>query len=310
MKQKMWFLLAVISVLCFMVAVASATPPASALKKARVGLILPSPISDPAWSGPAYEGLQDSKNKFGVEISHVENVQPPEFEDSFREYAARGFDLVIGHGDQFMETVLKVAPDYPKTHFVVISYPVPKFPSNISIFTYNHAETGFMNGVISSMVTKANKIGGVGGVDSPLTRRGLEAIQEGVKWAGSPARVMISWIGDWNDMAKGKETTLALIALGCDVIVYSANLANIGILEAVREKGLVGVGKIPFRTAPDVLVATVYWNHKKTIAHIVELFINGKLEAKRYIAGMKDGLVVVDGFGARLLKRMSIRLLR
>ncbi|MBI4321735.1 MAG: BMP family protein [Chloroflexi bacterium] len=300
MKTKSWAsILATTIVLSLLIACAgapSAQAPAAATptaKKIKVGLILPSPISDPAWSGPANEGLKAVQQQFGAEIGYAENVQPPEFEDSFRDFASRGFDLVIGHGDQFLEPALKVAPNFPKTWFALVSYPIPNPPKNLSMHTYNGAETGFLSGVISGSLTKKNKVAAIGGVDTPLTRAGLEKVPTGVQWVGSQAQVSLSWVGDWNDMAKGKETALAAIAQGADVVHAGANVASVGIIDAAKDKGVFAVGwaSDTGMVAPDTVVTSVYWLHTKLIPHIAKLYIDGKLEAKGYYNTVKDGLI-------------------
>src|SRR5262249_15831964 len=87
----------------------------------KVALLNPGPISDAGWNASAYEGLLALRDQLGAEIGQAETKTPPEFEQAFRDYARRGFSLVIGHGFEFQDAAAKVAPDFPKTVFLTTS---------------------------------------------------------------------------------------------------------------------------------------------------------------------------------------------
>jgi len=67
----------------------------------RVALLTPGPISDQAWNGAAYAGLERIRDSLGADISHIQTKTPAEFDENFRQYGAQGYDLVIGHGFEF-----------------------------------------------------------------------------------------------------------------------------------------------------------------------------------------------------------------
>ena len=46
---------------------------------------------------------------------------PAEFEDGFRDYASRGYDLVFGHGFEYQEAAARVGAEFPETVFVTTS---------------------------------------------------------------------------------------------------------------------------------------------------------------------------------------------
>jgi basic membrane lipoprotein Med (substrate-binding protein (PBP1-ABC) superfamily) len=74
-----------------------------------VALLTPGSISDQAWNGAAYEGLQRIRDSLGARISHIEVKTPSEFEENFRQYGAQGYRLVIGHGAEFQDAAMRVA---------------------------------------------------------------------------------------------------------------------------------------------------------------------------------------------------------
>src|SRR5450830_1792675 len=66
-----------------------------------VALLTPGPISDAGWNAGAYDGLKAIEKELGASISHVQVKSPSEFEEQFRAYAAKGTNLVFGHGFEF-----------------------------------------------------------------------------------------------------------------------------------------------------------------------------------------------------------------
>src|SRR6478672_1084784 len=84
----------------------------------RVALLTPGPITDQSWNAGAYNGLKEIRDSLGAQISHIQTKTPAEFEENFRQYGAQGYQLVIGHGFEFQDAALRVAPDYPKTVYV------------------------------------------------------------------------------------------------------------------------------------------------------------------------------------------------
>ena len=84
-------------------------------------MLTPGPISDQSWNGGAYAGLQAIRDSLGAQVSHIQTRTPAEFEENFRQYGAQGYALVFGHGFEFQEAALRVAPSYPRTLYVTTS---------------------------------------------------------------------------------------------------------------------------------------------------------------------------------------------
>ena len=70
---------------------------------------LPDPVSDAGWNAAAYQGLELIKSKLGADTALVQTKSPADFEDAFRDFASRGFDLVFAHGFEYTDSALEVA---------------------------------------------------------------------------------------------------------------------------------------------------------------------------------------------------------
>src|SRR6516162_691874 len=85
----------------------------------RVALLTPGPVSDAGWNAAAFEGLQLIKDKLGAETALVQTRSPVDFEDGFRDFASRGFNLIFAHGYEYTDSAISVARDFPNVYFVV-----------------------------------------------------------------------------------------------------------------------------------------------------------------------------------------------
>src|SRR5579885_2795281 len=87
----------------------------------RVALLTPGPISDAGWNAAAFEGLQLIKRDLDAETALVQTQSPADFEDSMRDFAARGFNIVFAHGFEYTDAALRVGKLFPASWFIVTS---------------------------------------------------------------------------------------------------------------------------------------------------------------------------------------------
>src|SRR5713101_189316 len=72
---------------------AEAPLPNSATVSFQVALLTPGPVSDAGWNAAAYDGLQLIKGHLGAAVATVQTASPADFDDAFRDFAGRHFDL-------------------------------------------------------------------------------------------------------------------------------------------------------------------------------------------------------------------------
>lgn len=199
----------------------------------KVALVTTGSVGDGGWNSTAYDGLQQTKQRLGAEISNVETRGPNEYEETFRDYAARGFALVFGHGFEFQDAALKVAPQFPETTFVITSGAVAK--DNVVPVVFEFAQATYLAGMVAAAVSKTGKLGAVGGQAFPPVKDGFAAFAAGAKAVNPKATLVISYVGNWEDAAAAKEAAKAQLQTGVDVIIQNADAAGMGVFQAVRE---------------------------------------------------------------------------
>ena len=85
-------------------------------------------------------------------------------------------------------------------------------------------------------MTKTKKIGVIGGQDFPSVISAFDAFEAGVKSVNPDAEVRRDYVGNWEDVAKGKELAIAQINEGVDFIFPNADIASRGVFMGGLQK--------------------------------------------------------------------------
>lgn len=199
----------------------------------RVALITPGSISDAAWNSGAYMGLTWIRDSMGVATSHIEAHTPGEQEEGLRTYAAQGYDLVFGHGFEFQGPAERVSREYPKTVFIVTSG--ERVAENVSPLMFRLSEASYLAGIEAGGMSKSGTIGFVGGIELPPIKEAEVAWVAGARSVNPKIRARSTYLNSFDDIAAGREATLALIRVGVDMFHHNADAAALGLFQAVKE---------------------------------------------------------------------------
>jgi len=262
----------------------------------RVALLTPGSIADGGWNAGAYAGLERVRDELGAEISHVETRTPAEFEESFRDYAERGYDLVFGHGFEYQDAAATVGAEYPETIFVTTSGSTVR--SNVVPMVFELEQATYLCGLLAGGSTRTGTVGMIGGIDIPSIRSTFLAFEAGVKEARPDASVREVFIGNFDDTAAAREAALALLEEGADFLIHQANEAGRGVFQAARDRTTESAPVYVFGTnanqngmAPEVVVASATLDLPGAFVAVARRVKEGAFEPKPIRLGMKDGVV-------------------
>jgi basic membrane protein A and related proteins len=258
----------------------------------KVALLTPGPISDKSWNGGAYAGLMAIKDSLGAQVSHIQTKTPAEFDENFRQYGAKGFDLVFGHGFEFQDAALRVAPDYPGTIYITTSG--TSVAKNVGGAEFAFEQASYLAGIAAGRMTKSNMLGMIGGTELPPVKRSFEAFEQGAKSVNPQAKVIVSYIGNWDDVSAGKEQALAQISRGVDVIFQNADAAGLGIFQAVKESKsvwIIGSNSNQNDIAPDRTIGSVVIDLPHAFLLIARAVKEGGFTGRVFSLGLHDDVV-------------------
>jgi basic membrane lipoprotein Med (substrate-binding protein (PBP1-ABC) superfamily) len=258
----------------------------------RVALLTPGPISDQAWNGGAYAGLQRIKDSLGANVSHIQTKTPAEFDENFRLYGEQGYALVFGHGFEYQDAAQRVAPDFPKTIYVTTSG--NRTGANLAGLEFAFEDGAYLAGIVAGATSKTGTIGAIGGQEIPPVRRSFHAFEAGAKSVNPAVKVITSYIGNWDDATAGKEQALAQIGRGADIIFQNADAAGLGIFQAARETQSVrvfGANSDQNGVAPEVVLGSVVIDLPHAFLLVAREVKAGTFQPRVISLGMKTDVV-------------------
>lgn len=200
----------------------------------KMGLLVPGSIAEEGWNRIAYDALKRVEKQLCAKISYIELPDnPAAFESAFRNYASQGYNVVLGHGFQFQDSALNVAPEFPKTTFLISSSYI--FDKNVIGLNTDSGEPFFLMGVIAAKTGKS--AGLIGGMEIPPIKQSFEGFVNGAKSVNPNFEIPLVYLNTFTDAAAAKEAALSMIAKGVDLVVANANAAGLGVIQAARESG-------------------------------------------------------------------------
>jgi basic membrane protein A len=194
------------------------------------------------------EGVSNGAKKFTDEtkiaVADFEPANETQFEQALRRFAQRGQDPIIAVGFSQAVALEKVGKEFPNTHFTIIDS-VVKLP-NVQSVVFREHEGSFLVGMLAAMASKTGKVGFVGGMDIPLVRKFQCGYEQGAKYATPNVELISNMTGTtpaaWNDPGRGAELAKGQFDRGVDVVYAAAGSTGIGILQAVKDRGKLGIG--------------------------------------------------------------------
>ena len=269
-------------------------PAAEALK---VALILPGRADDVSWNQAAYEGMQRAvKNaSVPVDLTVVEDVYDPvDIEPALRDYAQQGYDLVVGHGFQFQEPIIKLAPDFPDTNFAIGTG--FKLDKNVGVYDTKLEQGGYMMGIIAAYLTESNTVGVIGGLDVSEIHRGHVAYKLGAESVKPDITVLNNFVGDFNDLSGAKEAALGQMKAGADVLWQSGDGIGLAVIGACEEQDIICMGNVANQNdiAPNNVIASFVYDWSAVYSQMIEETVAKNLGDKFYwIEFANDGVSIV-----------------
>ena len=280
----------ILFVLAGILALGTSGPALAKHKQTRVAAALPGTVSDASWNAAAVKGLNLAKKRYGIEYTFVESVKLADLEGLYRDFAAKGYNLIIGHSFEYGDAALKAAKDFPKANFAVTASSVKA--SNVASFDIRQQETPFVAGVLAGLMTKTNRIGAIGGFGFPAIIRQMEGFRLGARYGNPKVRMYHTYINTWSDVGKAKETAIGQFDLRADIVFTALAEAGHGVIKAAQENGKFAIpGYSPqHHLAPKTVLTSVLHGVPNVIFNMVKELHEGTFKGKVYQLGFRDGV--------------------
>jgi basic membrane protein A len=275
----------------------------SDIEQIRIAIVMPSTITDLAWSQSIYDSLLRLQAEAGgpdvIELSYTENMfNVTDAAAALRDYAADGFNIVIAHGTQYGTSMFEIAPDFPETTFAwgtATDTGSNEGISNVFAYEARAEEGGYVNGVLAANLSTSNVIGVVGPVEAGDAKLYIDGFVAGVMAANPDAQVNVSYTGSFGDTALAAEAANTQIAAGADVLTGSAQQV-VGAIGVASEQGVPWLGTQSDQSPidPDVVVASQLYNWDGVLSDIINKHQAGEYGGSAYALTLANGGLVMD----------------
>lgn len=212
--------------------------------KTKIVLLLNGYLGDLAWYDCSAAGINAIKEKYPdeVETSVIEmTTDKSKYDSIIKDTLSEDWDIVVAGSWSMLEYIEQAAEDYPEKQFWFFDEPLEDL-DNVYSMSYNANEGSFLAGMAAASVSKTGVVGFIGGEDSTVVNDSLVGYLEGAAYANPDIKAIVSYTGNWDDSAKGKELALVQYNAGADVVFQLASNAGVGVFEAAKETGNLAIG--------------------------------------------------------------------
>src|SRR5918993_818475 len=237
----------------------------STIQDSKIIFVTDGLFSDAGWGAFGYNAARAIENKYGYHIDFKENVAIPDIESTLIEYAKDGYELIIAHGYEWGKPAIKVGKNYPDTKIIVF-VGGEKYPNLINIF---------------------------------------EGYKQGAKDINPNAKVLATYLDEWDSPAKGKEAALSHINSGADFLLQVADTSGSGVIEAAKEKKIFAFGSVSdqYKLAPNTVLTSFVLDEEKAFDQAIKMIQNSNFTGKIFKPGLEpykeapgDGIIYIAPF--------------
>ena len=251
---------------------ADAAPQPKANEPLKVAFMYVSPANEEGWSTQHDIARRAAEAKFGdkIKVTTVENI--PENADAervLRDLAQQGNKLIFATSFGYMNSVLKVAKEFPDVKFEhATGY---KTAENVANYSGRFYEARYLAGKLAGATTKTNILGYVAALPIPEVLQGINAFTLGAKSVNPNVEVRVVWTSAWYDPGKESDATKSLIGQKADVITHHTNSSAVAAACEEAKIPVISYNTSMKRAAPTMLLGG--------IIQIWDSFYEGRIQA-------------------------------
>jgi len=194
-------------------------------------------VDDKSFNQSSWEGLKSFGEKNGLTegegYAYEQSNGKEDYIPNLTRLVRNDFDLVYGIGFELKADLETIAKQNEDTHFGIVD-DVIELPNVVSI-TFKEHQGSFLVGVAAALKTKTNKLGFVGGIDSPLINKFEAGFIAGAKSVNPDIEVDVQYAESFGDAAKGKLIATNMYDNGVDVIYHASGGTGNGVFNQAKD---------------------------------------------------------------------------
>ena len=212
---------------------------------------------------------------------------------AIRDYASEGYDLVIAHGSQYGSSLVDIAPDFPNTSFAwgsTANVFTDQGITNIYAYEPLAEQGGYINGVLAAKLSQSGVFGVIGPIETGDAKHYTEGFTAGVKSITPDAKVNVTWIGSYSDVALASEAAQTHIDAGADVLTGTSQMV-VGAIGVAKQRGALWFAYDVDQSAlaPQNVVSSVDVVWAVALRPMIEMIKRGEMGGKIFTLNLENG---------------------
>ncbi len=219
----------------------------------KVAFVVSGNLGDKGFFDSAAAGIAKAQNDFGIQtkVLQASPTDPAQWLQNLESVSDGSYNVVIAGSTQMHDNMTQVAKEHPNQHYILFDDQV-NLPNVLSI-EYKQNDGSYLAGVLAAIVASdkadfplssgSKTVGLVGGMNIPVINDFVVGYQQGAQSVDPATKVIVSYIGNFNDANKAYNLTTAMYDQGADIVFAVAGGAGLGVLKAsaARNKYSIGV---------------------------------------------------------------------
>nr|WP_079977481.1 BMP family ABC transporter substrate-binding protein [Halococcus sediminicola] len=216
----------------------------------------PAGFGDQAFNDLAWEGLQNAKKEFNVNLQQVEETNQSNYktvQSRLAESQSPDYDLIVLVSYNHTQALETNATQYPDQKWMLINDNVEQ--PNVAGYAWANHQMSYQAGVLAGTMTTRDfsfkgsstspdnaTIGFVGGEDGALINAFERAYKAGAKSVSESTSVKVGYIGNYTDTQTANNIASSQYDAGADIVYHAASAAGQGVFQAAQGANQFAIG--------------------------------------------------------------------
>ena len=209
-------------------------------------------FNDQSFNESGYKGLQAAKEDLGIQTKTAESKEESQYSTNLAALTSAGCNQIVSAGFLLGDATEASAKDNTETEYALVDFALESPLPNVKPLLFDTAQAAYLAGYAAAAVSKTGIVATYGGKKIPPVTVFMDGFVQGVakhnQDKGTDVKVL-GWddaaqdgqfTGDFEDAAKGNNTTKNFIDAGADVILPVAGPVGAGTLAAAKDANAAG----------------------------------------------------------------------
>ena len=272
-------------------------------------------LDDRNFNQYSWEGALHGAASIGApEPDAIVTQDESKYAANIQTFVDAGANIIVTVGFAIGGATLEAATANPDIHFIGVDQfqtmaPEEALPNYESLI-YSEAQAGYLAGILAASISKSGEVATLGGHSNiPPVVNYMRGFQNGVLSVNEDATVHLKYVTDsdltaaFNDPAGGKSFASQFLAQNSDVDVLFqvAGKTGNGMLQAVEEAGIYGIGVDvdQWASTPDsaeCIVASAEKKLSRSVSEAIVAFAGGEERSWNQFIGAAQGMIGLSPF--------------